>query len=492
MHKKIIVFTAVLAFVFMSGQAFCAETTGTVGMGVRGGGYFLGGEWNAGLLGGAEINFGIHKNFSIGLLGTYGGRTKGAGLDLTGNKPQLISSDDDLRISTYIAELVGNVYFSPESEWRPYLSAGVGMVSWHVTDEDGNLATVPDINGDMFDFEDQQMTLMIGAGVEYFLIDQFSIGAEARYHLYTDVFSQFEDDRDVGGSDGLDNPSGLFEIGLTMTAYFSSCEDDDRDGVCNEDDRCPETPKDCIVDKETGCMIDDDGDGVCNGVDQCPDTPTGCTVDALGCTMDSDNDGVCDGVDRCENTPTDCKVDAYGCPLDGDDDTVWDCRDNCPNTPRGCRVDKDGCRLDSDNDGVCDGVDECPGTPAGLEVDNVGCPVAYQIQKELILVGVTFPVNSANLTDAAKKELDKVVESLKALPHVKVEVQGHTDISGSRDWNMELSQMRAESVMNYFVEQGISQDRLTAKGYGPTQPKYDNKTAEGRRKNRRVELVRLN
>jgi outer membrane protein OmpA-like peptidoglycan-associated protein len=208
--------------------------------------------------------------------------------------------------------------------------------------------------------------------------------------------------------------------------------------------------------------------------------------------MDSDNDGVCDGVDRCENTPTDCKVDAYGCPLDGDDDTVWDCRDNCPNTPRGCRVDKDGCRLDSDNDGVCDGVDECPGTPAGLEVDNVGCPVAYQIQKELILVGVTFPVNSANLTDAAKKELDKVVESLKALPHVKVEVQGHTDISGSRDWNMELSQMRAESVMNYFVEQGISQDRLTAKGYGPTQPKYDNKTAEGRRKNRRVELVRLN
>ncbi|MBD3218923.1 MAG: OmpA family protein, partial [candidate division Zixibacteria bacterium] len=76
--------------------------------------------------------------------------------------------------------------------------------------------------------------------------------------------------------------------------------------------------------------------------------------------------------------------------------------------------------------------------------------------------------------------------------HVKLEIAGHTDISGPRDYNVQLSQRRAEAVRDYFIEQGIAPDRLVAKGYGPDKPKYDNDTAEGRRKNRRVELIRLN
>jgi flagellar motor protein MotB len=492
LFRKNVIIAAVFMVLLFAGHAFTAETTGTVGMGARGGMYLPGGEWNSRLFGGAEINFGIHKNFSIGLLGTYG-RTKGAGLDLTSSTlPQLVSADDDLRITHYIAELVGNVYLSPENDWRPYFTAGIGIASWKVADCDGNRIEVPDINQNMFEFKDQQLSLVFGAGMEYFLIDRFSVGAAARYHLFTSAFSQFKDDKDVGGSDALDNPGGMFEFGLTMTAYFSSCDDDDKDGVCNEDDRCPETPFGCIIDEETGCELDADGDGVCDGIDQCPDTPRGCKVDAVGCPMDTDNDGVCDGIDRCENTPTDCKVDAYGCPLDTDGDGVWDCRDDCPNTSKGCVVDDKGCMVDSDGDGICDGLDKCPGTPAGLEVDAAGCPVAYKIERELILVGVTFAVNSANISGGSKTELDKAIESLKALPHVKLEVAGHSDISGSRDRNMELSQKRAESVRTYFIEQGIAPDRLTAKGYGPDQAKFDNNTAEGRKKNRRVELKRLN
>ena len=175
-----------------------------------------------------------------------------------------------------------------------------------------------------------------------------------------------------------------------------------------------------------------------------------------------------------------------------DGDGVWDCRDKCLDTKKGCKVDASGCALDTDGDGVCNGLDQCPGTPEGLQVDQAGCPVAYQIQKELILVGVTFPVNQATLTGQSKTELDKVVESLKALPHVKLEVAGHSDISGKRDHNMELSQSRAEAVRNYFIQQGVAPERLVAKGYGPDKPKYDNATADGRKKNRRVELIRLN
>ncbi len=485
---------AAALFILLATVAVAAETSKAIGIGARGGGYFIGGEWNANLFGGAEINVGIHKNFAIGLLGTYG-RTDGAGLELnldSEDLPQLIEFDDSLKITHYIAELVGTFYFSPDGVWRPFLTTGVGVTFWRVDDQEGNRVEVPDLNDAFFDYEDQQLTVMFGGGMEHFISDNFSIGVAARYHLFTEVLSDFKDERDIGGSDGLDNPTGFFEFGLMLTGYLGSCEDDDEDGVCNDDDRCPETPAGCIVDEETGCELDRDGDGVCDGLDACPDTPAGCEVDAAGCTLDSDNDGVCDGIDRCDDTPEGCEVDEHGCPLDADGDGVWDCRDDCPDTPEDCNVDDKGCPLDGDGDGICDGLDECPGTPQGLEVDDVGCPVSYKIQKELVLVGVTFPVNQATLTPESKEQLDKVVESLKALPHVKLEIAGHTDNSGSREYNIELSQRRAESVRDYFIEQGIDPDRLIAKGYGPDNPKYDNSTAEGRSKNRRVELIRLN
>jgi outer membrane protein OmpA-like peptidoglycan-associated protein len=470
-----------------------ADTTGKIGIGVRGGLHLSGGEWKLGPMGGAEIKFGISQHWALGLVGTYC-PARGGMLEMPDGIPMMVEADEDddkLRIRHHIIELAGYYNITPEAEWNFYLTAGVGIDSWRVRDAWGNKVMVPDLNDKMFEFRDQQMTLMFGIGTEYFLIDEFSIGGALRYHLLTDVFSQFKDDKDVGGSDGLDNPPGIFEIGATITAYLGACKDDDKDDICNEEDKCPETPEGCIVD-EFGCPLDEDGDGVCDGLDQCPNTPQGCKVDMNGCRLDTDKDGVCDGIDKCPNTPEAAKVDAGGCPLDTDKDGVADYKDKCPGTPMGCKVDADGCPIDSDGDGVCDGLDKCPGTPAGLEVDEAGCPVAYRVEKEVVLVGVTFAVNSARLTESAKEELDKVAESLRALPHIKLEVQGHTDISGSREHNMELSEKRAQSVVDYFVEKGVDRSRLTAKGYGPDKPKYDNKTAEGRKKNRRVEMIRLN
>jgi outer membrane protein OmpA-like peptidoglycan-associated protein len=118
--------------------------------------------------------------------------------------------------------------------------------------------------------------------------------------------------------------------------------------------------------------------------------------------------------------------------------------------------------------------------------------VAYEIPKVIVLMGVNFATNRAMLTEAARVELDKVVEKLKALPHVRLEVQGHTDITGSRESNIELSQRRAQAVVDYFAEQGIEPARLTARGYGPDRPRHDNETREGRQRNRRIELVRMN
>jgi OOP family OmpA-OmpF porin len=89
--------------------------------------------------------------------------------------------------------------------------------------------------------------------------------------------------------------------------------------------------------------------------------------------MDSDGDGVSDDLDRCPNTPKGVDVDFQGCPPDSDGDGVPDYLDQCPNTPSGVEVGKWGCPLDTDGDGVPDNLDKCPGTPEGAVVNEYGC-----------------------------------------------------------------------------------------------------------------------
>ena len=84
--------------------------------------------------------------------------------------------------------------------------------------------------------------------------------------------------------------------------------------------------------------------------------------------------------------------------------------------------------------------------------------------------------------------LNEAVKVLGQNPDLKVEIDGHTDSTGPAEYNMVLSQKRAQAVMKYFVDNGVDAGRLTAKGFGLTQPVADNGTKEGRAKNRRVEL----
>lgn len=239
---------------------------------------------------------------------------------------------------------------------------------------------------------------------------------------------------------------------------------------------------------------DTDGDGVRDGRDKCPDTPRGAIVDEDGCPLDSDGDGVFDGIDKCPDTPQGWPVDASGCPKDSDGDGVPDGRDKCPDTPKGATVDVDGCPSDADGDGVWDGIDKCPDTPKGVAVDEVGCPkqtLFSGTSRTLVLEGVNFALNSANLTIESDTTLDRVAKALVEFPDIRVEVAGHTDSSGSDSYNLGLSQRRADAVKTYLIGKGVAADRLTTKGYGETEPVADNKTEEGRARNRRVELRRL-
>lgn len=263
----------------------------------------------------------------------------------------------------------------------------------------------------------------------------------------------------------------------------TGCPDADHDNVADSVDRCPQSPAGRTVDA-IGCT-DVDADGVVDPQDRCADTPAGTRVDATGCPMDSDRDGVADTGDRCPGTPAGVRVDpATGCPVDSDGDGVVDAQDKCPGTAAAVPVDPTGCAPDADGDGVADAADTCPNTPAGSTVDAVGCPAAGPV----VLEGVTFLTGSSKLTLNSQGPLDRVVAALRDRAEQRVVIEGHTDNVGNRDANLRLSRARADAVRAYFIAKGIAASRLTSVGLGPDQPIAPNDTEEGRAKNRRIQL----
>jgi outer membrane protein OmpA-like peptidoglycan-associated protein len=103
--------------------------------------------------------------------------------------------------------------------------------------------------------------------------------------------------------------------------------------------------------------------------------------------------------------------------------------------------------------------------------------------------GILFAVNSAELSASAKRDIDKLSETLRKYEGTNIIIEGHTDNTGSRELNQGLSERRAQAVANYARSRGVEASRMQAKGYAFDQPIADNTTAEGRSQNRRVEVI---
>jgi len=284
----------------------------------------------------------------------------------------------------------------------------------------------------------------------------------------------------------------LLAVGVALAAT-----DTDNDGVKDRKDRCADTVIGAKVDR-AGCPVDSDADGVFDGIDRCAGTPSTWQVDDTGCPVDSDADGVVDGEDSCGATPRGAVVDAAGCPSDTDGDAVLDGLDRCAGTVPSAVVDRFGCATDEDHDGVADGIDRCPGTVHRVPVDEAGCDATPKVepmfgpgQGSVILEGVVFGNNEAEISDASAAQLEGVARFLNDYPDVRVEIRAYTDAKGAAGHNAELSLRRATMVREYLVTKGIDPARLTARGLGERSPIADNKTPEGRARNRRIELARL-
>jgi OOP family OmpA-OmpF porin len=343
---------------------------------------------------------------------------------------------DDVRIGGYGIE--GLYHFMPQSWFVPFLAVGIGGIHYDF-ENSGNM---------------NKLSVDYGAGVKlffpdrvakFFLADDVALRGDVRHILpLNDKYNDF-----------LYTAGIAFSYGGKKKAVEPSPVDSDGDGVFDDRDKCPNTPRGCIVD-EDGCPIDSDKDGVIDCRDKCPDTPQGCIVDKDGCPIDSDKDGVCDG------------------------------RDKCPDTPAGCIVDKDGCPLDSDKDGVNDCLDKCPNTPAGAIVDKDGC----MHEKITMNLNVEFDYDKSDVKDKYNGEIKKVADFMKEFPKTTAVIAGNTDSTGSNDYNQKLSERRANSVRKYLINKfGIEASRLSAIGYGETKPIATNDTDEGRQRNRRVDAV---
>lgn len=207
--------------------------------------------------------------------------------------------------------------------------------------------------------------------------------------------------------------------------------------------------------------------------------------------LDDDKDGILNKDDTCPLVAG--IAEAQGCPAkDSDGDGVFDHLDECPAVAGLAEL--KGCpSKDSDGDGVADHQDKCPAVK-GLPADG-GCPPAMAslnaaTGKIDILEKVYFDTGKATIQDRSFPVLDAVAKVLAANPQItKVSIEGHTDATGSAKQNTKLSADRAAAVKAYLVGKGVEGGRLEPKGFGSSRPVADEKTAEGRDQNRRVEFV---
>lgn len=262
-------------------------------------------------------------------------------------------------------------------------------------------------------------------------------------------------------------------------ADVSRGADRDGDGAADIDDACPDDPEDGLAPKANdGCpATDPDHDGVLLADDRCPDAKEDglAPQPADGCPVaDADGDGVADAKDRC--------------PGRLEDNQDPDPNDGCPSP-------------DGDADGIADVVDRCPAQPETFNGyrDADGCPdtppseVAFDPNASEIYVPETrkieFDSDSADLTAAAQTTVADVAKALLAHPEIgRLEIEGHASSKGDAQYNVGLTERRAQAVGRALVRAGVPASRLVPVGYGEFCPAVDRGDDVDEPRNRRVLL----
>jgi len=482
MRKNFIVSTLALMLIVTS-FAYGQTWDQAKGFGLTGSAFkFLGGDVDRaapGLSGGLSLRYGFTPYVMLDLNANYGSfqpTEAGERFKVESNTPYqtfLLPITLDVRLTP-----------TPESRIKPYWYFGGGVLLWDLKDVTG---TDKSFLGDfelrwgksVYGETKRDAIYKTGLGLETFITKGMSLDLQAGIL----GLANSDPSDNVGYSDENDYAvTGR----ATLAFYFGYFKDTDKDGFEDKKDADPMRPEDFdgFQDEDGAPDYDNDGDGIPDEKDQAPNE----AEDKDGF---QDEDGVPD--------------------LDNDGDGIPDAKDKAPNKAEDFDnfQDDDGApEADNDGDGILDTADKCPGTDEtaakGTDTkenynsyqDDDGCPDVKPMPTlekkgaKLILKGVNFETGSAALTKESYAILDEVIPGLRDNKEVELEVRGYTDSQGAASSNQKLSERRANTVMQYLINNGIDASRLRAVGYGEKDQIASNSTAEGRAQNRRIEFVR--
>jgi outer membrane protein OmpA-like peptidoglycan-associated protein len=384
--------------------------------------------------------------------------------------------------------------YSIKDKLFPYVSIGYAYLWFSPKDEGGTVAP----RNSLGLYEKTAYEYNTGVGLRFKISEMFSGEIGTRLH-----FVQNDNLDDITTGQENDFYTSFF-AGISISITGSN--DSDNDNIQNDKDACPDEPEDYDGFEDLdGCPDpDNDEDGISDRLDDCPENKEDIDgfQDRDGCPdIDNDSDGIPDTEDDCENIPEDRDgfQDEDGCPEeDNDGDGVADSLDKCPYTPEGTLVNEYGCS-DSDQDGVYDDKDKCSDTPKGASVDSSGCPDKSETgdnrssgPREIILEEeTTFRPGEAEILPSAFNELNRIVTLIKLHPEIDWRIEGHSDSRQPENMVIRsLSLRRAEAVLNYFVSRGLPSFQFRVYDMGSKFPISNNDTDFGRKKNRRVVIVK--
>ncbi|MCU0342272.1 MAG: OmpA family protein [Ignavibacterium sp.] len=399
------------------------------------------------------------------------------------------------------------------SGWNPYFYVGGGVMNFSVdtkptgissqpTEEDGWVAIIPAGIGAEFALSERVWLdfALGGAMSSTYDLDSYRGGQDEYWDSYlnaslglTFVGENCKADRDMDGLGKCDE----VKIGTNPEVA-----DTDGDGLLDGEEYLTyktnplqaDTDVDGLTDysevKSAGTnplMVDTDADSLNDGQEV-----NTYKSDAL--VADTDKDGLKDGSEVLTYKTNPLKADTDGEGLTDGDEVLKHKTD-----PLKADTDGDGLsdseevlthktnplNVDTDAGTVDDGTEVKRGTdPLNAEDDVVKVGVVYSFED------IYFDVNKATIKPESEVRLNKVLKTLETYSDISVEISGHTDSDGSAKSNQKLSEARAESVKDWLVKKGIDSNRLSTVGFGEDKPVADNKTKEGKQKNRRIEFTR--
>ncbi len=419
-------------------------------------------------------NWSAHLNFSFQTL--YDDSAALSSLSLGADKNNSTRKWSASRFGLSLNRLL----FSGRNSFNISAGFGGGLLSWEISDPLAyTVLLVTSSKNQITDYAGSELFLKLQNGLHMDITSAVSLALNTRLDYLTGGGAEF--------NAATESARNKWQMGSVLSLKYSF---GGQSHITWKSNKITSSSSESSDDYEEINKNDSEQDGIPDDKDKCPYNEIGAKVDRDGCPIDADYDGVADDVDHCPNNDRAAAghVDIYGCPVDSDFDGIPDYLDKCAHNAVGASVDSLGCPIDSDKDGVPDGLDDCPNSLYGVAVDRNGCIDIALINKPLVL-NVIYTSGSTEVDPDTRDKLRKLAGLLNFVSDVKIEVNGYTDDIGTPLANRSLSEKRAKRVSEYLISYGVDPARIRVFGKGESNFIGSNLTAEGRAKNRRIEIV---